>query len=229
MPRPVNPVKLEARRQEILDAAQACFIQKGFHATTMAEICAAASISPGGLYRYFRSKEAIIAAMAEDERQMAADALQEVAESDDFLGSLANMVDKFVESYADPGHAALAAELMAEALRNPDFAAAARESQLRLREDVANMLRAGQAAGHVEASLDPAQTAVLLISAADGLGLRLVFLGDFSAGEAGAALRSFIMRYLKPDAVRADICPLAAASQASSPLPDALPGASNDA
>ena len=128
-----------------------------------------------------------------------------------------------------PGHAALAAELMAEALRNPDFAAAARESQFRLREDVASMLRAGQAAGHVEASLDPVQTAVLLISAADGLGLRLVFLGDFSTSEAGAALRSFIMRYLKPDAVRADICPLAAASQASPSLPDALPGASNDA
>jgi TetR/AcrR family transcriptional regulator, repressor for uid operon len=218
MPRTVNPVKLEARRREILDAAQACFVQKGFHATTMAEICAAADISPGGLYRYFPSKEAIIAAMAEDERQLASDAFRQVVAAEDFLGALSALCDHFVEAYAEPRHAALMAELMAEALRNPDFAAAARETQMRLREDVAAMLRTGQAAGHVEPGLDAEQAAGLLIAAADGLGLRMVFLGDFDAAEAGAALRSLILRYLKPDSSLPE--------PAITPPP---PGASNDA
>ena len=219
MPRTVNPVKLEARRREILDAAQTCFVQKGFHATTMAEICAAAGISPGGLYRYFPSKEAVIAAMAEEEREVAVDAFEDVVASDDFLGALAGLCEHFVAAYSEPQHAALAAELMAEALRNPDFAAAARETQIRLRADVAAMLRQGQAAGHVEASLDADAAAGLLIAAADGLGLRLVFLGDFNPQEAGATLRSLVYRYLKPDC-RA----LPAGSGSNSP-----PGASNDA
>ena len=59
-------VQLQAdRRDEILVAAQACFARAGFHQTSMQEICAEAGMSPGNLYRYFRSKEDIIAGIAE--------------------------------------------------------------------------------------------------------------------------------------------------------------------
>jgi len=62
-------VQLQAdRRDEILVAAQACFARAGFHQTSMQEICSEAQMSPGNLYRYFRSKEDIIAAIAERDR-----------------------------------------------------------------------------------------------------------------------------------------------------------------
>ena len=62
-------VQLQAdRRYEILEAAQTCFARSGFHQTSMQEICAQAGMSPGNLYRYFRSKEDIIAGIAERER-----------------------------------------------------------------------------------------------------------------------------------------------------------------
>lgn len=51
---------LEARKNEILDAARACFLRRGFHQTTMQDICREAQLSPGAVYRYFRSKEDII-------------------------------------------------------------------------------------------------------------------------------------------------------------------------
>ena len=51
---------LEARRNEILDAARTCFVRRGFHQTTMQDICREAQLSPGAVYRYFRSKEDII-------------------------------------------------------------------------------------------------------------------------------------------------------------------------
>jgi TetR/AcrR family transcriptional regulator, repressor for uid operon len=200
MVRTVNPVKLEARRREILDAAQACFEQKGFHATTMAEICAAAGISPGGLYRYFPSKEAIIGAMAEDERQSAASAFTAVSQSDNFLDALSQMCVRLIETYSQPRQAALMAELMAEALRNPGFAEVARHTQIRLRADLASVLRAGQASGQVDSTLDADEAAGILIAATDGLGLRMVFLGDFAPKEAAAALQSLVWRYLKPGA-----------------------------
>ena len=47
------------RRAEILAAAQRCFVRSGFHGASMQEICAEAGMSPGNLYRYFPSKEAI--------------------------------------------------------------------------------------------------------------------------------------------------------------------------
>src|SRR6476646_4204190 len=53
------------RRSEILSAAQTCFARAGFHQTSMQEICAEAGMSPGNLYRYFRSNEDIIAGIAE--------------------------------------------------------------------------------------------------------------------------------------------------------------------
>lgn len=52
------------RREEILAAAKRCFSRSGFHGTSMQEICAEARMSPGSLYRYFPSKEAIIAGIA---------------------------------------------------------------------------------------------------------------------------------------------------------------------
>ena len=46
-------------RQQILDAALGCFIDKGFHATSVEDIAAAAETSRATLYQYFESKDAI--------------------------------------------------------------------------------------------------------------------------------------------------------------------------
>ena len=60
----VLPQYLETRRQQIIDAAAACFARSGFHRTTMQDICNEAELSPGAVYRYFQSKEDIIQACA---------------------------------------------------------------------------------------------------------------------------------------------------------------------
>lgn len=200
MPRTVNPEKAETRRREILDAAQACFERRGFHGSSMSEICLEAGMSPGGLYRYFPSKESIIAAMAEDERRSATLAFDAVRTSDNFLLALSRLCEKFAEAYSDPCRAAFAAELMAEAVRNPKFAAVAREAEGRIRAEVSDLLRAGQAMGHVDATLDAEEAAAVLMAAADGLGLRLAFMGDYSASAAASALKNLVLRYLNPAA-----------------------------
>jgi AcrR family transcriptional regulator len=53
-----------ARAPEILEAALACFAEKGFAATRMADIAARAHISKGTIYLYFDSKEAVFKALA---------------------------------------------------------------------------------------------------------------------------------------------------------------------
>lgn len=48
-----------AKRQEILEAAIAVFVEKGYHAAKMADIAAAAGMGKGTLYEYFATKEAL--------------------------------------------------------------------------------------------------------------------------------------------------------------------------
>lgn len=58
----VTETHLEQRRQQILDAAIACFARTGFYQTTMADIAAQAGVSDTLAYRYFGSKDEIIEA-----------------------------------------------------------------------------------------------------------------------------------------------------------------------
>ncbi|MDE0823861.1 MAG: TetR/AcrR family transcriptional regulator [Dehalococcoidia bacterium] len=58
----VSEAHIAARRQQILDAARACFARQGFHQTSIQDICKEAGLSPGAVYRYFPSKDHIIAA-----------------------------------------------------------------------------------------------------------------------------------------------------------------------
>lgn len=51
------------RRQEILEAAHKSFQKKGFHRTSIDDICEAANLSVGALYTHFKNKREIMLAM----------------------------------------------------------------------------------------------------------------------------------------------------------------------
>ncbi len=65
MPR-VSDEHLAARRQQILAAARRCFLRNGLHSTSMQDLIREADLSVGSVYRYFKSKNDIISAIAED-------------------------------------------------------------------------------------------------------------------------------------------------------------------
>lgn len=53
----------EVRREELMDAAQRLFLEKGFAATSVAEIVEAADVAKGTFYLYFQTKEDVLAAL----------------------------------------------------------------------------------------------------------------------------------------------------------------------
>ena len=55
----------EARREEILLAAERMFSQNGFFKTSMAEIAESAQFAMGTVYRFFKSKEEIYISLVE--------------------------------------------------------------------------------------------------------------------------------------------------------------------
>ena len=61
--RKIDPARQQERRRQILAAAAECFAENGFHATSTAQICARAGMSPGNLFHYYASKAEIIEAL----------------------------------------------------------------------------------------------------------------------------------------------------------------------
>src|ERR1700761_2099565 len=92
--RKVDPVKHEQKRRDILDAAFRCFIKDGFHGASTTQICAAAKISPGHLYHYFPSKEAIVEAMVDMGLERAAKDFGRIAAAPDFIEALIDYLER---------------------------------------------------------------------------------------------------------------------------------------
>jgi AcrR family transcriptional regulator len=56
-------VKSPVRQRQIIEAALACFTEKGFPATSIADICKKAGASTGSVYHHFKSKGRLAAAI----------------------------------------------------------------------------------------------------------------------------------------------------------------------
>jgi AcrR family transcriptional regulator len=62
---PAATARAELRRDEILDAAERVFAERGYHQTGIADIAADLGIGHGTFYRYFRNKHDIAATVLE--------------------------------------------------------------------------------------------------------------------------------------------------------------------
>lgn len=164
------------QRERILDAAELCFIQSGFHAASMAHIAQTADMSAGLIYRYFDSKSAIVKAIIE--RHLESDLHTMIGQ----LNSAADMsriVLRTFESWRrrdDPKlNPVLMLELAAESTRDPQIARAVRSKDRAIGERLARALRRSARANDV--SLTPATArsrAVMLHCLVEGLALRVV-------------------------------------------------------
>jgi len=64
MPRVTTEYR-QARRDQIADAALRCFSERGFQATSMADIIDASGLSAGAIYGHYTGKQQIVMAVAE--------------------------------------------------------------------------------------------------------------------------------------------------------------------
>jgi AcrR family transcriptional regulator len=156
------------RRAEILAAAQRCFARSGFHQASMQEICAEAQMSPGNLYRYFSSKEAIIAGISERNRAEAAKDFAAVTQTPNFFEGLAQLARRhLVERTAE--EVALCAEIMAESRRNPEIAGQYQHIETEVKAGLVAMLRHAADRGEIARNIDLDGAATVLMVLADGI------------------------------------------------------------
>jgi AcrR family transcriptional regulator len=57
------------KREAIMNAALALFVERGFHGTAVPEIAEKAGVGAGTIYRYFENKEALVNALYRQEKQ----------------------------------------------------------------------------------------------------------------------------------------------------------------
>ena len=169
--RRANTQRQADRRTEILDAAQTCFARAGFHQASMQDICAEANMSPGNLYRYFPSKEAIIAGICERDRAEAAESFVAAREAPDFFSGLAGLA-KFHLIERTAVEVGLCAEIMAESRRNPEVARVYHAFECDIKDRLTAMLRHGVDHGEIRNDLDLDTAAAVLLVIADGISWR---------------------------------------------------------
>jgi AcrR family transcriptional regulator len=215
----VSDAHREQRRQQILDAARRRFARNGFHQTSMQDILAEAGLSAGALYRYFRSKEEIIAAIAEE-------ALAQVTAP---MGPLAAQqpappLDAVIErlltnaedvNFLPDGLAYIAPQVWAEALRNPRLRELVQTKFAEVRSAIAGIVRAEQTAGRIPADADPDDVAGFLFGSLLGYVLQRVLAGTVDPRSYSAALRALVARPDTRRLGRSAPCP-----PAGSPVPD---------
>jgi TetR/AcrR family transcriptional regulator, repressor for uid operon len=190
------------RRTHILDAAERSFIRAGFHRTTMQDVAAEAGMSPGNLYRYFPSKDALVASLCERDRAGLATEFAEMRENAaDFMTAFRELGQRHFED-AGAGKAKLCLELWAEATRNPAVAALQTEFDRGLTEQFVLAFESAKKAGVVHPSVDSRAVASIIGKLGDGLFVRRAVATDFDpereVGEVFAVICALLSGAIDP-------------------------------
>lgn len=186
---PKAEARAESQRERILDAAQKCFIEQGFHGAGMALIAETAGISAGLTYRYFDSKSAIMLAIIARELEGKRARIEELCGTKDFLAAVLEKFRAWQTGSADVMNAALFLEMSAEASRSPEILEAIRKSDALVLGEFEGWLRRDRGAGGQGMPAGEASRRALLMQCLiEGLVVRAARDPGLDAGAVGRAL-----------------------------------------
>lgn len=181
----------------ILEAAKGCFLRSGFQGASMQHICAEAAMSPGALYRYFPSKEAIIEAIVEADRRSDAEVLDCMGSGSAAEG-VVNAAMAYLRHVHERGNAPLFIEIRAEAMRNPIVG----EASARCMGTTARMFRERLDAAAADGEIDPAvplqELIPLMMATADGIAMSNLPAQGVSWGAIETTMRTMTDALLRP-------------------------------
>jgi TetR/AcrR family transcriptional repressor of uid operon len=192
----IGDVSVADRRAQILDAAERSFCRSGFHRATMQDVAAEAGMSPGNLYRYFPSKDALVAGLCERDRLGLSQEFTALgAAGGDFLAAFHALGKKHFED-TNAGKARLCLEIWAEATRNPAIAALQADFDRTLEEQLAAAFERAKAAGRVNPAVNARAVASIVGKLGDGLFVRRAVAADFDpdreVGEVFAVIEALL-------------------------------------
>ncbi|HEV8324439.1 MAG TPA: TetR/AcrR family transcriptional regulator [Myxococcota bacterium] len=197
----------EARREQILDAARTCFVERGFDAARMEDIAETAGLSKGGVYFHFRSKREVLDALVRREFTHVMATIERLTDDERPFGErIRRLAQYFVDYFtARPESARFALAVSEMATRDAGLRATLHEMQGAFHKRLTRLVENGVASGVFRADLDAESVAILLKGIMDGVegliavgiavdidrlltaGLDMVFRGVRVDGESGGA------------------------------------------
>ena len=190
----VSEAHLAARRQQILDAALACFDRDGFHGASMQDIFEESGMSAGAVYRYFSSKEDIVEAIAESRHAKEAELIDEAMQGSDLRSGLHHLADLYFVWLTDPKEQMrrrIGVQVWAEAVNHKGI----REIVLRGADQrllLVEHLRRAQLEGRLKDDLDPDALTRVYLSLFQGFILQQSLDPNVDVGDYLRALHSII-------------------------------------
>lgn len=181
---------LDARRQQILDAAWRCFGRNGFHRTSMQDIFTESGLSAGAVYRYFRSKTELINSIGDSVLTPVTSKFEEML-AEEPPPPMAQVIDRVIRDLvgedANDDANRLMVQLWAETLRDDDLAGHFRGTYTMLR---GYFVDAARRATRDDPHADPDSVGKAAFSFIPGLILQGALLqdpavDDYLAGVAG--------------------------------------------
>jgi AcrR family transcriptional regulator len=172
----VSQSYLNARRSQILEAANVCFSRDGFHRTTMQNIVKKSKLSPGAIYNYFESKEEIIEAIANERHAKELLLVTEARKESDVASVLKRIRDAFFGELRNPKERLrrrVGIQLWAEAQRNPGILKIVRRGVNGPHKLLRAIISDAQRRKEISDGVDPDAAARFMIAAFQGFVLQL--------------------------------------------------------
>ncbi|MEX3103970.1 MULTISPECIES: TetR/AcrR family transcriptional regulator [unclassified Streptomyces] len=182
----VSQAHLDARRRQIIDAAERCFARNGFHATSMQDVLKEADLSAGAVYRYFSGKDELIAAIVGEVIGVLADVYGRAAEEspaplpDELVPRVMRSVLEARAGRLEGGEwlfPRLLVQAWSEILRNEELARQVRGGYERVHESWQRVVRSYKDAGIMPPEADADALARAMIAMAQGLVTQIAVLG----------------------------------------------------
>jgi AcrR family transcriptional regulator len=173
-----SPRHTKDRRQEILDAAAHVITDRGLAETRISDIAEQAGVSPGLILYYFDSKDRLLSealTFANDQFYLRASReIRRMASAKDQLARLIELsVPGLLPEYGRLDEWALWIEVWVRALRDGDMAKDREALDERWRSQIAEIVRAGKAAGEFTFEVDVDEIALRLACIIDGLAIQV--------------------------------------------------------
>lgn len=183
MPR-VSEAHLERRRRQILDAARACFIRKGFYETSMQDVFHESGLSAGAVYRYFKSKDDLVKAIATEGESLISGFMADILEADPLppLDEIAGRFADFALTLTAPdGILRIAPHAWAAAMHNPDINAAIQQLIRGIRTWLFKIVERLRDEGRLPPDVDVEAVGMTLSFAMPGFVLARLLMDDVDA------------------------------------------------
>ncbi|MBF6074769.1 TetR/AcrR family transcriptional regulator [Nocardia beijingensis] len=194
MPR-VTEEHLERRRQQIMDAARRCFARKGFYETSMQDVFTESGLSAGAVYRYFKSKDELITALATETTVALRIAIDQAIHRDP-LPTPAELItviaEEVVRRSGPDGPVRLAPQAWALALVHPGAAVMVRETMLAMRALWVTYAERMRDKGWLPEDADVDAVAKAIIGLLPGFILQHLILGDLDPQTLARGVRTLL-------------------------------------